>query len=605
ILPAMKAARHSTLKNALEFKRAGGIVLAAGALPEASDSIGRGDRKVSAMVKEIFPDGVTNNVFQKLPERDYDGPGYIQHRRIGFRDLYAVYNAPQEKICRFRATGKVELWDPWTGAVKQLPVISQGGGFTEIALPLTEKEIQLIIFSPGEPILASKSVFRNPYSEIDLDGDWDFELQPTLDNRFGDFHWPPTRAHIGAEIRQLWYCEDNVSDGPWRKVTCTFGPKFMRYEGMPSVSNPLKHGGKPVEFSWRYGIENDPGHQGYHGLKAHVHNEFIAVGRRKQTWNGSNQCSYEDDGAPFFLWTTVSTPKAMTAYALTGELKPAKIWLNGAEVTGCMLKLKRGPNALVLNYDKPGRAYFVVSRSNDVGIEAVEPPLVPGEQLKFKSAPLAMHWWDNPDVLPFDIRPDEKNPVGWYRFTSPPGLCGMTMKARGKVQAWSDDKPMTDKQGSFIVAQVSEKPVNVLIRIEQERGFYGGAALLEPIRLDCGTGKIALGDWAKIDGLLSYSGGARYRKTVTIPESGKVVLDLGEVATSAEVRVNGKTAGVLVSPPWRLDITQLVELGGNSIEVLVHNTLANHYTTVPTSYRGETTSGLIGPVKLILSSQSN
>jgi hypothetical protein len=293
----------------------------------------------------------------------------------------------------------------------------------------------------------------------------------------------------------------------------------------------------------------------------------------------------------------------MTAYALTGDLKPAKVWLNGAEVSGCMLNLKRGRNTLVLNYDKPGRAYFVVSRSNDVDIAAAEPSLLPGEQLKFKSGPLAMQWWNNPDVLPFDVRPGEKNPLGWYRFVSPPGLRGMTMKARGKVQAWSDDKPMTEKQGSFVVAQVSEKPVNVLIRIGQERGFYGGAALLEPIRLDCGAGKIALGDWAKIDGLLSYSGGARYRKTVTIPDSGKVVLDLGGVAASAEVRVNGKTAGVLVSPPWRLDITKFVELGGNSIEVLVHNTLANHYTSIPTSYRGKTTSGLLGPVKLILSSQ--
>jgi hypothetical protein len=33
-------------------------------------------------------------------------------------------------------------------------------------------------------------------------------------------------------------------------------------------------------------------------------------------------------------------------------------------------------------------------------------------------------------------------------------------------------------------------------------------------------------------------------------------------------------------------------------EVCVYNTLANHYTTIPTQYRGSTLSGLLGPVQL-------
>ena len=138
----------------------------------------------------------------------------------------------------------------------------------------------------------------------------------------------------------------------------------------------------------------------------------------------------------------------------------------------------------------------------------------------------------------------------------------------------------------------------MLLRCRQERGCYGGAAIPEPIRLDCGPGKIALGDWSQIDGLLSYSGGAWYRKTVTIPSAARVVLDLGGVAASAEVRVNGNPGGVRVSPPWRFDITKLVKPGENRIEVLVCNTLANHYSTVPTHYRGNLVSGLLGPVTL-------
>ena len=151
-----------------------------------------------------------------------------------------------------------------------------------------------------------------------------------------------------------------------------------------------------------------------------------------------------------------------------------------------------------------------------------------------------MSWKDEPAVLPFDVRPEEKTPVGWYRFVAPPGLRAMTLAARGKVQAWADGLPLTGTD-KFSVPQPSAKPVTVLLRIEQERGCYGGATLLEPIQLDCGPGQIALGDWSKNDGLLSYSGGAWYRKTVTIPAAKQVTLNLGNVVASAEVRVNGNS----------------------------------------------------------------
>ena len=39
--------------------------------------------------------------------------------------------------------------------------------------------------------------------------------------------------------------------------------------------------------------------------------------------------------------------------------------------------------------------------------------------------------------------------------------------------------------------------------------------------------------------------------------------------------------------------------GENTLEVLVYNTLANHYQTIPSRYRGNPASGLIGPVRLL------
>jgi hypothetical protein len=121
--------------------------------------------------------------------------------------------------------------------------------------------------------------------------------------------------------------------------------------------------------------------------------------------------------------------------------------------------------------------------------------------------------------------------------------------------------------------------------VEQDRGWYGGATIVEPVHFDCGPGAVYAGDWSRIDGLSSYSGGGWYRKTLTLtPDQAgrRVWLDLGSVVASAEVRVNGRRAGVRVAPPWRVDISPLVKAGANRLEILVYNTLANHYQTIPT-----------------------
>jgi hypothetical protein len=88
---------------------------------------------------------------------------------------------------------------------------------------------------------------------------------------------------------------------------------------------------------------------------------------------------------------------------------------------------------------------------------------------------------------------------------------------------------------------------------------------------------------------------------LTGPQAGgQVALHLGAVVATAEVRVNGRMAGIRVAPPWTFDLTGLVKPGDNQIEILVYNTLANHYLTVPTRYGGKPTSGLLGPVTIQL-----
>jgi len=84
----------------------------------------------------------------------------------------------------------------------------------------------------------------------------------------------------------------------------------------------------------------------------------------------------------------------------------------------------------------------------------------------------------------------------------------------------------------------------------------------------------------------------------------EVTLDLGKVVATAEVRVNGQVAGIRAAPPWRVGISKQVKAGENRIEVLVFNTLANHYLTIPTRYRGDLTSGLLGPVTMEVTTET-
>ncbi len=71
-------------------------------------------------------------------------------------------------------------------------------------------------------------------------------------------------------------------------------------------------------------------------------------------------------------------------------------------------------------------------------------------------------------------------------------------------------------------------------------------------------------------GVKYFSGTATYVKRVTISRNASsIVLDLGRVKNIAQVSVNGKDLGILWKPPFRVDITDAVVDGPNTIQVQV------------------------------------
>ena len=123
-------------------------------------------------------------------------------------------------------------------------------------------------------------------------------------------------------------------------------------------------------------------------------------------------------------------------------------------------------------------------------------------------------------------------------------------------------------------------------------------------------------------GVKYFSGTATYTKTLTEPADwarpgARIFLDLGSVKDLAEVSVNGHATPVLWKPPYRVDVTDLLQPGANQLEVKVTNEWTNRQigdrlgppdkrvlTSDPVPAFGRrqpvlNESGLLGPVTLV------
>ena len=113
-------------------------------------------------------------------------------------------------------------------------------------------------------------------------------------------------------------------------------------------------------------------------------------------------------------------------------------------------------------------------------------------------------------------------------------------------------------------------------------------------------------------GIRYFSGTASYQTTFTAPAAGKAVVDLGDVKNIAEVYLNGKYQGTAWKKPFRLELTDDLKKGTNTLEVRVTNLWVNRiigdaqpgttqkytFTTMP-FYQANSPllpSGLLGPV---------
>lgn len=647
VFPNMEAVRWQSIEKAASFARAGGRVFAVGAIPSVSDRAGRNDVELAAMNDQAFR--ADCRLTQTGQAVDLICSAFVQdvrgisrtvralHRKVGARDVYLVMDAEPGTVVEFRAQGAVELWDPWTGDVRPLPVVKRTTTGTQVELPLESYEAQIVVFTPDRKHVNPPKPDQRVLLQKTLPNEWNVTIVPTMDNTYGDFRMPvtPENKRIGVEARRFAWARETVNmaktamrpetdDHSWDKKLHGYGPQFYVLGPIPNdvdaaqldaklaklkrvdPSVPVKVAGKSLtwqfyDISWRYGKEGNLGHQGYHGLKRTVTDDFICLGEESR---GKNEIRYIDakEGKRYYLWTSATTPEALSATIHVSRgapadkshtspvITPAAVYVNGNRVNNLAksISLKAGANPTLIRYDHAGRGHFVMRRQDWS---------VPEER-----EPLAMRWYNDPGVIPFDVYAGGRA-AEWFRFLSAPGTSAIRVQAFGEVQAWINGELMADRgNGRFEAAKPVAEAAVVALRVMPRVGYSGGAVIPEPITIETGTGVMALGDWSQMGILNNYSGGLCYRTVVTLTEDqarGKVELDLGGLVATAEVHVNGKKVGVRVAPPWRLDVTGFLKTGRNTLEVLVYNTLANHYQTIPSRYRGSPLSGLLGPVRLL------
>ncbi|MBL0161870.1 MAG: hypothetical protein IPP47_33165 [Bryobacterales bacterium] len=309
-----------------------------GAAPEATERVGADDPQVAALVRELAGTAAADNAaavarMDNAMQRDVQCKTSTQpsvlHRKIGTRDVYMVYGAAKDSSA---LSAPPVAWNCGIrGPARPVPFHTTchpiDARVLTVRMPLESTEAQLIVFNRAAP---DGDCRLRDAPAVEISGDWEFELKPTLDNRFGDYRLPAAPGFIGAEARRFRYSEQaaaasdpRLDDSAWRQTTYTYGQHLWKLGPLPNGVDttelerrlaalnavdpavPVEFAGRqyrwtPYEFSMRWGVENDPGHQGYHGLKAEMPEEFIALGRL-QLKATTSVYTEEEGGSRYYL----------------------------------------------------------------------------------------------------------------------------------------------------------------------------------------------------------------------------------------------------------------------------------------------------------------
>ncbi|MFE6668797.1 hypothetical protein ACFVFH_35195 [Streptomyces sp. NPDC057697] len=341
VLPSCTVLERETARRLVAFARAGGRLIALGALPERLVGPGTetpaglracfADGRAVHLPSTDDPDGVLAAalagaqpvVRAPVPAlaRRVDGATVVFLTAGSPRATRAAVAAPDERgaalgwldarydfdpgrharQARVRVRdvrGPAVLVDPFGGAPRTLPVrpAADDARAFEVDVPFDTGPAAVLVF-PARDRGASAPAARGPAPgttvvEVPPDAEWDMELVPTLDDTWGDFARPATGPPAGppvTECRTFGHRveapgEDGVRDG-WAAPRGAGPPAratvHATFGPRATVLREGPGGGDgPSVLVWSQtlGIHKDPVHRAVLGPKGRVPEEFVLLG---------------------------------------------------------------------------------------------------------------------------------------------------------------------------------------------------------------------------------------------------------------------------------------------------------------------------------------
>lgn len=399
VLPGCRVLERDTASKLVGFVEQGGLLVAVGDIPRSVLGPDGDDGGAEALAS-LFDEGRAHRLAspEDIVRFLADVPGYVEApvptlmRRVGEATVLFVTAAfPRATDLRMhggRGTelgwldidydfdpsayyrymdikvkdvqGAPVLWEPYSGRKRPLEFSADDSG-VEVRVPFDDGPGVLVVWdgshAGGKSAdaaeenggVAGRAVVR---SENALDDVWTVELEPTLDNRWGDFARPVEAASLPVERWEVLHKteearEDGVAagwsrpdldDSGWSTAHATFGPHGLwtgpaTPEVLPSsaqsaeevrespVGRTSEPGGewRQASYSLSRGIHKDRIHGGTFGPKGHVPEEFLDFGR-------------VGGGEAVQFRTTVSASGPLGTYFALGAPARKRVWINGMEV---------------------------------------------------------------------------------------------------------------------------------------------------------------------------------------------------------------------------------------------------------------------------------
>lgn len=533
VVPDVETMTPNLLRRISQLADKGATVIAGRQPPQKSPSLedmGKGDAEVKKMAEALWNSGkiiTGKTAAEVLGERgvkpDFSAKPTLRyiHRVIGDADVYFVANPEQrgiEAVASFRIVGKrPEFWRPDTGEIVPVLAFEQHDGVTSVPLRFEASGSVFVVFRKAA--VASEKIVS-----VTRDGK---ELLP---------------APTVAATTQPAGVSNTFTMAVW-----------VNPEADTELATMSSFGTGALSVSRNDVLYPPPGHEVWTEADAGA---GIAVGR-----NGVCVCEHGARHFPAVLvceatitnWTHVAVVYRYGKPSLYINGKPAQTGLKSSFIV-------HGGVGVTHTRDVPQ------FKGSLTGLQQFDHALSENEIAKLAQADMPAE--NREEVAALDISRGEIRQSGAYVLKTADGQkreLNVTLPAPQEISG-SWEVQFDSRMGGPAKAVTFEKLDDWSKRAEKEISYYSGTAVY---RKD-----FVLAEMPNLEFRMQNKDAASDKSSFGTEHS-KFILDLGDVAVMAEVKLNGKDLGILWKPPFRVDITDAVKTGQNKLEVKVVNLWIN------------------------------